>query len=593
MVEKWDPEVANYGSVTSLFHENKLEAAQFIRCVNDLQHTMRALGSDDPKSPKLVKAQSLMEIAMKRLRKEFYQTLSMNRAHLDPESVSAQSSRVSARLNTSDHSVGGSPEDDAHRTAEDSIVEVEEASTVAMADLQSIAGCMIMAGYAKECISIYRVIRKSIVDEGLYHLRVEKSNHSQISKMEWEVLELKIKSWLDAVKVSIKALFTGERILCDQVFASSEVIRESCFGALSKEGAMLLFEFPELVARSRRSSPDKIFRLLDMYTAILEHWEEINSIFAFESTAVVRSQASTALARLRESVRAMLVDFEASVENSPKSVASGGGIHPLAVQSMNYLSLLADYGDILTDIFAEWPLPEKSLLPEYYFHSPQTGNGRAPAVSRRVAWLVCVLLCKLESMPSQRMWSHGGSCCNRSSSSSPSKANRHDEISLSYLFLANNLQHVVSKVGESSLRRLLGEEWIARHQWKVRQLALNYERLGWEESVLPTLPEDPLAAIAPARAREHFRSFNTRFEEACRKQSSSVVPDPKLRDEIKASIARKLGRAYKAFYDAHRLTVGGERNAAAVLRFAPEDIGNYLSELFFGSGGGSSSSSSS
>lgn len=569
MVEKWNPEATTYARVTSLFYENKREAAQFIKCVNGLQRAMHALVSEDSTSPKLVIAHGLMVTAMKRLQKELYQILSMNRACLDPESVSTRSSRVSARSSTSDYSDDGLPEDDAP-VAGDSIVEVEEASSVAMADLRSIAECMIASGYAKECLSIYQVIRKSIIDEGLYRLGVEKLNHSQIGKMEWEVLELKIKNWLEAVKVSIRTLFTGERILCDNVFASSDAIRESCFSAISRDGAMLLFGFPELVARSKRSSPEKIFRLLDFYTTISEHWPEIDSIFALDSTAMVRSQAITTLIRLGESVRSMLADFEASLQkDSLKLVVPGGGVHPLTIQSMNYLSLLADYANILADVFSDWTPPSKSPLPESYLGSPHSEDSEVSAISQRFAWFVLVLLCKLDV-----------------------KVKRYKDTSLSYLFLANNLQHVVSRVRESNLHSLLGEGWIARHDRKVRQFALNYEWLAWD-ALLSTLPEDPSVAISPAEARKHFVSFSTSFEEVYRKQSSSIVPDPKLRDEIKLSISRKLGQAYQTFYDNHRLTVG-----ATAVRFAPEDIGNYLSDLFFGSGDSSnilslSSSSSS
>ncbi|PKI62150.1 exocyst complex component EXO70H1-like [Punica granatum] len=569
MVEKWNPEATTYARVTSLFYENKREAAHFVKCVNGLQRAMHALLLEDPTSAKLVTAQGLMQVAMKRLQKEFYQILSMNRAHLDPESVSARSSRVSARSSISDYSDDGLPEDDAS-VAGASIFEVEEASSVAMADLRSIAECMITSGYAKECVSIYQIIRKSIIDEGLYRLGVEKLSHLRIGKMDWEVLEVKIKSWLDAVKVSMRTLFTGERILCDHVFASSDTIRESCFSAISRDGAMLLFGFPEFVARSKRSSPEKIFRLLDMYNAISAHWVEIESIFVFESTATVRSQAITALVRLGESVRAMLADFEASMQKrSSKSLVSGGGVHPLTVQSMNSLSLLADYSNIVVDIFGDEPAPAESPLPESYFDSPHREDGPTTVISQRIAWLILVLLCKLDS-----------------------KAKRYKDISLSYLFLANNLQHVVSKVRESNLHSLLGEDWITRHEKKVRQFAANYARLAWEP-VLSTLPEDPSAPLYPAEAGEHFRSFNSSFEEAYRKQRSAVVPDPNLRDDIKASIERKLGRAYKAFYDIHRLTVGGERNGVAFARFAPQDIGNYISDLFFGSGDSSNASSSS
>ncbi|KAK7851572.1 exocyst complex component EXO70H1 [Quercus suber] len=574
LINKWNPETSTYAKVTSLFYESKSEAMQFIRCVNDLQKSMHAMVIENSTSEKLVHAQNLMQIAMKRLQKEFYQILSMNRAHLDPESVSARSSRASARSSISDYDDGSVSQDDEVRNVGDSIDEVEEVSSIAMTDLRSIAECMISTGYAKECISIYKIIRKSIVDEGIYRLGVEKISSSQINKMDWEVLDRRIKDWLEAVKVSMTILFNGERILCDHVFASSDSIRESCFTEISKEGATLLFGFPELVvAKSKKSHPEKIFRVLDMYTAISTNWIEIDSIFSFESTVTVRAQALNSLNKLSDSVRTMLSEFESTMQkdSSKSKIHGGGGVDILTLTTMNYLSLLADYSNILADIFADCPPPPRSSLPESYFESPSTDDSPAPAISMRMAWLILVLLCKLDG-----------------------KVEHHKDVCLSYIFLANNLNHVVSKVQTSNLKYLLGEDWIAKHEEKVKLFSANYERLAWGP-VIATLPENPTATITPAQAKEIFRKFNSSFDETCRKQSSFVVADPKLRDEMKVLLARKIVRSYREFYDAHRSNVVGERNVGVTVRFAPEDVGNYLSDLFFGnnnSSGGTSVSSS-
>jgi exocyst complex protein 7 len=171
-------------------------------------------------------------------------------------------------------------------------------------------------------------------------------------------------------------------------------------------------------------------------------------------------------------------------------------------------------------------------------------------------------------------------------------AEHYKDVSLSYIFLTNNLQHVVSKVRTSNLQYLLGEEWITRHEAKARQFATNYERLAWGK-VVASLPQNPSAVISPAEAKEIFRKFNLSFEEACRKQSAVIVSDPKLRDEIKVSIARKVVTVYREFFEKHRLTVGGERNVGLYVRFAPEDVGNHLSDLFFGTKDSVSSPSSS
>ncbi|XWS59764.1 hypothetical protein CRYUN_Cryun08bG0149500 [Craigia yunnanensis] len=570
IIMKWDAETSAYARVTSLFYESKREAMQFIRSVNELQKIMHLLVSDqDSGSEKLIQAQHLMQIAMKRLQKEFYQILSMNRAHLDPESVSTRSSRTSTRSSSSDYDYDGSPENEI-RAVGDSISEVEEVSSMAMSDLKSIADCMIASGYAKECIHIYKIIRKSIIDEGIYKLGIEKISSSQINKMEWDVLDLKINDWLEAVKISMRTLFTGEKILCDHVFASSDSIRESCFAEISKEGATLLFGFPELVAKTKKLPSEKMFRVLDMYTAISEYWQEIETIFSFESTSTVQLQALNSLVRLSESVRSLLTDFESTIQkDSSKAVIPGGGLHPLTIYSMNYLTLLDDYSNILTDIISDWPPPAKSSLPESFLNNPDSDESPAPAISVRIAWLILVLLCKLDG-----------------------KAKHYKDVSLSYLFLANNLQHVISRVRTSNLQYLLGEEWITKHEAKVSLFAANYERLAWGH-VFASLPENPTASMSPGEAKECFRKFNSSFEEANRKQISCIVPDSKLRHDIKVSIGRKLVAVYREFYNTHKSTVGDDRSVRLFVRFSPEDVRNYLSDLFFGTVNRSKSSSTS
>ncbi|KAK4392210.1 Exocyst complex component EXO70H1 [Sesamum angolense] len=555
IIMKWNPDTTTFARVTSLFYENRREARDFIKTINNLQKAMHFLSTENSSSDKLVRAQSLMQIAMKRLQKEFYQILSMNRAHLDPESVSTRSSRTSTGSSTSDYD----DDDDDIRVANESVSEVEDVSTGAMADLKLIAECMISSGYAKECLKIYKIIRKSIVDEGIYKLGVEKFTSSQIHKMDWEVAELRIKKWLNAVVTAVKTLFNGERILCDYVFASSDSIRESCFTEITREGAMILFGFPENVAKHSKKSPEKVFRVLDMYAAISNNWPEIDSIFSFESTTNIKSQALTSLIKLGEFVRSALNDFESVIlKDSSKSPVAGAGIHCLTIDAMNYLSILADYSNILSDILADSPPPAKNLLPESYFGFSDSDESPAPAISLKMAWLVLVLLCKLDT-----------------------KAKYYKDVSLAYLFLANNLQYVVVKVQTSNLRYLLGDQWLTKHESKVKQFASNYERLGWGH-VIDSLPSDPAAPVTHEKVKEYFKKFNTSFDQAHKKQAICVVPDSKLRDHIKVSIARKIFRLYREFYNAHRQTMERERNSISVVRYAPEDVGHHLSDLFFG-----------
>lgn len=572
MIRKWDTEAsATYERISFLFRDNRGEAMEFLGCVNDLQHAMQLVVVENSSSELLVIAHRLMQIAMKRLQKEFYAILSGNRYFLDAGTASTRCSGASSTKSSASDLGDEASEEDEERVGRVAEVSVSDqtgkVSDAVVADLKAMAECMIGAGYGKECMKIYTIIRKSIVDETLYYLGVENLSSSQIQKMDWQALDERVKNWLSAVKIAVTTLFLGERILCNEVFSASDDIKESCFTEISKDGAMFLLGFAEAVGKYKKLSIEKMFRFLDLYEAISELWPEIERIFDFSSTAAVKSQAVMSLLKLGEAIRAMLTEFETAVQKDSSKPPPGGAVHPLTRYVMNYLVFLADYSGEVSEIVADWPLSTHSPLPEAYFSTPHHDDD-ASAVSERFAWLVLLLLCKLDG-----------------------KAQMYKDVPLSYLFLANNLNYIVSKVQQSNLSLILGSDWISTHERKVKQYAANYERMGWDK-VLSSLPENLTADISPAEAKACFTKFNSGFEDAYRRQSSWVIPDPKLRDQVKISLANRIVPGYRDLYEEHRSRFLGTES---VVRFNPDDLQNYLSDLFFGLGisGGSKASNGS
>ncbi|CAA0835110.1 exocyst subunit exo70 family protein H6 [Striga hermonthica] len=306
-----------------------------------------------------------------------------------------------------------------------------------------------------------------------------------------------------------------------------------------------------------------------MYEAISDLWQEIESVFSHESLAAVRLEAAGALGKIGEAVRVMLAQFEAAIKKDSSKAPSSGGVHPLARYVMNFLVFIADYSGAVSDIIGEFPVSARTPLPEAYFSSPISGSGDDPSaaeITARLAWLVLVLLCKLDA-----------------------KAVDYNDVALSYLFLANNLNYVVSKIRNSNLGLLIGIEWILKNRSKVNQYLAKYERMGWSE-VISSLPDDPTAEISPQEAKERFRRFNQGFEKAYKKQISWVIPDPKVRDEVKISLAKKIVPSYRALYRKHREYYSVEVGVEAIVRYAPEDLDNYLSDLFFADAGGTGGS---
>ncbi|KAJ8759910.1 hypothetical protein K2173_010011 [Erythroxylum novogranatense] len=560
IISKWGFDSPSINKVTSLFHcHNREEAKVFLQTVKGLRQSMHLLLSEHSASHKLVTAQNLMQVAMKRLEKELYQILSAYRDQLDPESVSGRLS-------------GGSSNGSSSFEGEDEIVFEEESKIsgnrntksekfkgVALSDLKAIVDCMISCGYGEECVKIYKVVRKSVLDEGLYLLEIEQFRSSKIQKKNWEDLECMINNWVHAVNIALKTLFNAEKILSDHVFSASQRIRECCFFEITKEGAMNLLKFPELVAKSKKL-PERIFPLMELYEALFDHMPDIELIFSSESTLSVKLQAHSSLVRLGESVRSILSEFESTIhKDSSKTPVRGGGIHPLTRTVMSYISSLADYSTVLSNILTDSPSQCRTQLPESYFDSPTSeDNDLTPAVSLHLAWLILVLLCKVDK-----------------------KSEIYKDVSLSYLFLVNNLHFIVNKVCSTRLKVLLGQDWVIKHANKVKQYALNYETHAWNK-VISTLPVRTSEELSVEVAKSCFQRFNAAFEEAYRKQTSWIVGDRKLRDDLKVSIEKKIVTAYREFYDIYLVKMSGARNLEGLVRICPDDLENYLSDLFHG-----------
>ncbi|RAL54831.1 hypothetical protein DM860_013527 [Cuscuta australis] len=514
VIKKWDP--SGPTSNQMLFRESREEAGDFIRCVEELRRAMHFLVINRSSSGKLVQAQKSMQMAMKRLGNEFHQILETNRERLDPESVSNESSSRSLSSNSKQ---------------EDGVFTDNEIG-VAVSDLGQIGNCMVSSGYAKECVNIYKLVRKSVLDEELYRIGIRRySSSSHIRKMGSSVLEDQIKNWLSAVKIAVRSLFNGERLLCDHVFSTSEIMRETCFTHIAKEGAINLLKFPELVATKSKRSPKHVFLLMDMYNEITELVPEIKLIFSYESVSEVILQAFTCLHKLKSSVQTLVSDFEKSIQkDSSRTVTRGGGIHPLTLSVMDFVLSMGDCSKIFNEIAGD----------------------ECESDSTQIDRIILTLLCKLDT-----------------------KSRLYKDIALSYLFLANNFHFIAERVRSSSpLMLLLRDDWLLTLDRKVNSYAANYTAMAWAK-VLSCLPERLDPSLPGDVIERHITEF---------------------RAEIKLALAKELVPTYKEFYDAYLEVVSSKGSMEVLVRYSPDNLGSYLSDLFHGtsmSGGSASSSSSS
>ncbi|GAB2274302.1 hypothetical protein Dimus_009068 [Dionaea muscipula] len=587
IISKWDlyEDSGGGGGVGPPFiNKHRKEAEEFIAAVQDLHTAMEYLVSTkSPSTMLLVQGQHLLQAAMNKLQKEFFSVLKNNMHYLRPGTLisntllsrTTDSLAISSSNCLSTMSLSVSPSLESSGEAGLSIQ--------AMNDLKMISDCMISSGYGEECVSVYKITRKSVVDEDLYHLGISRSGSSSSSsssrRMNWEAIELEIKRWLNAVGLAVKTTFNGERILCEHVFSAAPAIQESCFSEITRDGARALFDFPNEIAGDKnlwKKSPERIFRVLDLYEAIVSLRLDLELIFSFDSTSSIRLQAESSLQLLGGAVKLMIKGFESAIHmDSSKTPVPGGGLHPLVRYVMNFLVFLSDYDDVMSGILADWPLHPQSSLPESYFEPPPesgSNDGISTNVCERFAWLILVLLCKIEG-----------------------KAERYRDFGLKYLFMANNLQYVVGKVRSSNLQHLLGGGWLSAHEEKVSHYVADYESLEWSKVTSALNGYDPTAEISMEQAKQLFERFNNAFDEVRRRENVWVVADRELREEIRALVARNVVPAYRNMYEKCRGALGRVADGAGVesaVRLAPEDVEKHLLELLSGAGGSGAGSAS-
>uniref|UniRef100_A0A7N0TM58 Exocyst subunit Exo70 family protein n=1 Tax=Kalanchoe fedtschenkoi TaxID=63787 RepID=A0A7N0TM58_KALFE len=539
LIAKWScKSISATSPPTFLFVTNNQEARDYIHCVNGLRTIMDFYFSTHSPSPNTAVAHNLMQSAMKRLEMEFHHLLSINSDDFNAALTSCADG------------------------------ECDILSNPFAEDLKMIAHCMIRAGYGLELVRAYKSVRKNAVDEELVKLGFQRLRSLKLKGMGDGMLDQTVQAWIHAMFLAVGRVFNGERILCDHIFGgASDGLVESSFAETATEGANSVFLTGEAIASAKgMRSTEIIFRLMDMHNAIQEAIPLIESVFSFESTSSTQRQVLDLLFKLRHSIHANLEDFESSVrKHSTKPAVPGGGIHYLTQTAMDHIARLAGYTAVLSSIVTDHPsAAEKTRMPESFF---DTSAASESPISIRFARLILVLLCKLDKI-----------------------AETYRDISLSYLFLANNLHLVVERVRcTPSLLNLMGEAWVITHHKTAKKYASKYEFAAWHRVIKYVTLDESCASLS---GKERLRKFKAAFEEAVRKQRSWTVVDGRMKEDLKASIARKVVSAYEACVD--DLLKGDE---STVVRLRPADLEIYISDLFRGvvdsSSSGSSSDSSS
>ncbi|KAL5221358.1 hypothetical protein ABZP36_026071 [Zizania latifolia] len=420
--------------------------------------------------------------------------------------------------------------------------------------LKDIADVMLRAGYAPELCQVYGEVRRDTLMECLVVLGIDKMSLEEVQRVEWGVLDGKMKKWIQALKVVVRGLLAEERRICSQIFAADADAEEDCFTVAAKGCVLQLLNFGDAIAIGRRSS-EKLFRILGMYEALAEVLPELEGLFSAEASYFIKEEAEGILMRLGDAVRGTVAEFANAIQGeTSRRALPGGEIHPLTRYVMNYVRLLADYSRSLNHLLEDW--------------DTELENGGDNVNMTPLGHCVLILITHLQAKIEE-------------------KTMLYEDEALQNIFLMNNLLYIVQKVKDSELKTLLGDNWIRTRRGQIRRYSTGYLRSSWTR-VLACLKDDGLpqtmgsSSALKASLKERFKNFNSAFEELYKTQTTWRVVDPQLRDDLKISISDKVLPAYRSFVGRFRGQLEGGRSSARYIKYTTEDLENHVLDFFEG-----------
>ncbi|KAK4750698.1 hypothetical protein SAY87_004180 [Trapa incisa] len=567
IIQRWDSD-AGASRRTLAWEDSPDEAAQYLSAIDEILRLYENLSVEDDKDRGLIeRADSAIQLAMSLLEDEFRHILIRNTVPLDAERLHGSIRRVSLSFAANEGEIDdeldsfGEVDNDSSGCFHERGLSLGDDLCVdlinpdAVTELREIVERMIRSGYEKECVQAYTSVRREALDECLVILGAEKLSIEEVQKMGWPDLNETMKKWIQAVKITVRVLLSGEKKLCDQIFDEADWIKEACFNDTAKGCLIQLLNFGEAVAIGVRSS-EKLFRILDMYDALVGVMDDLQAMISDDFVCI---EAKGVLDALGEAAKGTFEEFEKAVGNeTSRRPMQGGEIHPLTRYVMNYIKLLADYSTTLNLLLGSI----EDELQNLQHKDDKLQIESMPPISQRLMLLLSCLESNLEE-----------------------KSKLYEDPGMQYVFLMNNIWYMVQKVKDSELAKLLGDHWVRKRRGQVRQYARSYLRTSWAKA-LSFLKDEGIGGSSSNASRvalkERFKNFNACFEDIYRIQTAWKVPDTQLQDELRISISEMVIPAYRSFLGRFRNRLESGRDSGKYIKYTPEDLENYVSDLFVG-----------
>ncbi|GAB4824073.1 hypothetical protein N2152v2_011119 [Parachlorella kessleri] len=443
----------------------------------------------------------------------------------------------------------------------------------------------------RSCLKTFVDTRRRVVQQCLEGLLAGIGSREDIARMAWRQVEVRIPSWVAAVKLLVR-LVQEEARLCALVFPSSEQF-EALQQVTSGPGRFLIEAGDRIL--SCKPVPDKLFGLLDMHEAASAALPSLRAaLLAAQQTCrleraspgmggmpapapqtlAVYTELAGLLTRTVAEVRACFALLQESYGGKvADSVPPDGTVHPLCGSTVAALKRLMSYESALPVLFGEGaqqgpPAP-----------SGMGGLREEARLLERMSAAVTTILDSLLAAVGAKAQA------------------AYRTKALAALHMLNNAQFLSHAAAGKELRAV-AEPWLDGHKGLVEQYQRQYMEACW--APLVSLLQADLRQPAPGAgqqlekggrqaAKDKWTAVNKLLEPVMAQQGSWTVVDPGLRYGLKDSIADLVLPPYQEFTERY-MRLPFTENRTKYMKVGVGALRGFLAQELFergGEGGGS------
>ncbi|KAK1416922.1 hypothetical protein QVD17_26041 [Tagetes erecta] len=538
--------IYRWGSTADLklfiFDNCRDEIVPFLQAMDEIQQTIDSTGSEDERK----EAESVIQIAVSRLVKEFHNILKVNaKVFRRMNNLNAKRGFMSSGHNSFNDSTTMSDSSSSNiEVYEDDHVKRNTLSTEAINDLRSIAVRMNSCGFIHECLKVYVSERKSGIEARLRHMDIEKLSRDSCRRLEWAVLKPKIKVLIRAAIICFRYYFVNEKQLCDQIFHGlGDKTTDSCFMDTVTDHTIQLFDNAEALCSIPPAS-ERLFKILDLHRALFDLIPWIQSL-EFLSTKAINQT----IPKLADKANEIFRNFEKSLVNEKSPVFDHAEpIHSLSKYVLNYVYKLCDHKITLMRL----SLPNLPFM--------DVDGNEATSFSAHVDWIIMRLVSNLED-----------------------KSKLCKDPPASCFFAMNNFHFIIQEIhAHPELQRNVSYDNFMSLSGKFKHARSEYLKLTLNV-VLRSLRDEGLNKIKilsfsfrVSKMIYRLKRFNHGFEKLQKDLGKLVVSDHELVAELRRLVAETVVPAYTLFL-LH--TKKGAR-LEAHLKYSVEEIEFAIQKFF-------------